>query len=92
MMPSDVLLVSGYWFFVAMGVWGIASGAIRYLLWIYPLKSVQEIFNGLFSLLWAGFIRFYLRDVFNLTFFVGSVIVFFLAQIIFSVYYTRFSD
>ena len=92
MMPSDVLLGSGYWFFVAMGVWGIASGAIRYLLWIYPLKSVQEIFNGLFSLLWAGFIRFYLRGMFSLTYFVGSVIVFFLAQIVFAVYYARFSD
>ena len=90
--PPDVLFVSGYWFFVAMGVWGIASGFIRYLLWIYPLKSVQEVFNGLFSLVWAGFIRFYLRDVFNLTYFVGSVIVFFLAQIVFAVYYSRYSD
>ena len=92
LMPPDILLVSGYWFFVAMGVWGIASGAIRYLLWIYPLKSVQEVFNGLFSLLWAGFIRFYLRGVFNLTFFMGSVIVFFLAQIVFAIYYSRYSD
>lgn len=92
MMPSTVLLISSYWFFVAMGVWGIASGVIRYLLLIYPLKSVQEVFNGLFSLLWAGFIRFYLKGMFNLTYFVGSVIVFFLAQIVFAVYYARFSD
>ena len=91
-LPPDVLLVSGYWFFVAMGVWGIASGAIRYLLWIYPLRSVQEVFNGLFSLVWAGFIRFYLRGVFNLTYLIGSVVVFFVAQIVFVVYYSRFSE
>jgi len=92
LVPPDVLLVSGYWFFVAMGVWGISSGAIRYFLWIYPLKSVQEVFNGLFSLVWAGFIRFYLMGVFNLTFLVGSVIIFFAAQIVFAFYYSRYSD
>jgi hypothetical protein len=91
-MPPNVLLVSGYWFFVAMGVWGIASGVLRYYLWVYPMKSVQEVFNGLFSLVWAGFIRFYLMNVFNLTFFAASIVMFFVAQIIFAVYYSRYSD
>lgn len=90
--PPDVLFISGYWFFVAMGVWGIASGVLRYYLWVIPLKSVQEVFNGLFSLVWAGFIRFYLMDVFNLTFFAASVVVFFVAQIIFAIYYSHYSD
>ena len=91
-LPPDVLFVSGYWFFVAMGVWGIASGVLRYYLWVIPLKSVQEVFNGLFSLVWAGFIRFYLMGVFNLTFFAASVVVFFVAQIVFAIYYSRYSD
>jgi uncharacterized RDD family membrane protein YckC len=90
--PPDVLLVSGYWFFIAMGIWGIASGALRYVLRIYPLKSVQEVFNGVYSLVLAYFIRLYLLDAFSLTYFVESIFIFFLAQILFTVYLQRFSE
>ena len=92
MVPSGVLLESGYWFFVAMGIWGIAAGVLRYVLRVYALKSVQEVFNGVFSLVWAGFIRFYINGVFNLTYLVGSFVVFFLAQILFAVYMSRFVE
>jgi hypothetical protein len=90
--PSDVLLESGYWFFIAMGIWGIAAGGLRYVLRIYPLKSVQEVFNGVYSLVLAGFIWFYFRGVFNLTYFAGSIILFFLTQILFAIYMSRYSE
>ena len=90
--PSEILLVSGYWFFIAMGIWGIAAGVLRYVLQVYALKSVQEVFNGAFSLVWAGFIRFYLMGSFNWTYLVGSFVVFFLAQILFAVYMSRYVE
>jgi uncharacterized RDD family membrane protein YckC len=90
--PPDVLLMSGYWFFVAMGVWGIASGGLRYVLRVFPLKMAQDIFNGAFSIILAFFIRFYLSGVFNFTYFAGTVIVFFAVQIVFAYYYHRYSD
>jgi hypothetical protein len=90
--PPNVILQAVYWFYMAMGIWGVASGALRYLLRIYPLKSVQEVFNGVFGLVLAVFIRFYMQGVFNLTYFVGLVIVFFIAQIVFWLFYWRYSE
>lgn len=90
--PPDVLLLAGYWFFMAMGVWGVVAGVLRYVLRVYPLKSVQEGFNGLFNLVLAVFIRFYMQGVFNLTYFLGAVIVFIVAQIIFGIFYWRYSE
>ena len=90
--PPNVLLQAAYWFFMAMGIWGIVSGVLRYVLRIYPLKSVQEVFNGVFNLVLALFLNFYMQGVFNLTYFVGTLIVFFVAQIIFGIFYWRYSD
>jgi len=90
--PPNVILQAAYWFYMAMGVWGIVAGVLRYFLRVYPLKSVQEVFNGVFGLVLAVFIRFYMQGVFNLTYFVGSVVVFFAAQIIFGVFYWRYSE
>ena len=90
--PPDVLLISFYWFFIAMGIWGIASGGLRYVLRVFPMKMVQDIFNGIFSIVLAFFIRFYLGGVFNLTYFVGTLVVFFVAQILFEYYYHRYPD
>jgi len=89
--PPTILLQAAYWFYMAMGVWGIVVGVLRYLLRVYPLKSVQEVFNGVFGLVLAVFIRFYMQGVFNLTYFVSSVVVFFVAQIIFGLFYWRYS-
>lgn len=88
--PPSVLLSSGYWFFMAMGVWGVAGGILRYILRIYPLKSVQEIFNGVFSLALGVFIRLYSNGVFNFSFFAGSIVIFFIAQLFFTLYYSRY--
>jgi uncharacterized RDD family membrane protein YckC len=90
--PPTVLLQAAYWFYMAIGIWGVASGALRYLLRVYPLKAVQEVFNGVFGLVLAVFIRFYMQGVFNLTYFIGSVIVFFIAQIVFRLFYRRYSE
>ena len=90
--PPNVILQAAYWFYMAMGVWGIVAGVLRYFFRVYPLKSVQEVFNGVFGLVLAVFIRFYMQGVFNLTYFVGSVVVFFAAQSIRGAYSQRDSD
>jgi hypothetical protein len=81
-----VLLVAFYWLFVALGVWSIVSGILRYVLRVYPLKSVQDVFNGVFNLVLAFFINYYLGGGHNLTFFIGSLIVYVMAQIVFAVF------
>jgi uncharacterized RDD family membrane protein YckC len=84
--PPVVLLVAFYWLFVALGVWSIVSGILRYVLRVYPLKSVQDVFNGVFNLVLAFFINYYLGGGHNLTFFIGSLIVYVMAQIVFAVF------
>ena len=88
--PPDVLLLSGYWFFMAMGVWGVASGILRYIFRVYPLKSVQEILNGAFSLVLGVIIRLYSNGVFNFTYFAGVIALFFVSQLFFVFYYSRY--
>jgi uncharacterized RDD family membrane protein YckC len=90
--PPNIVLEAGYWFMIAMGIWGIASGVLRYILKIYPLKAIHEVFNGVFSLVFAGFIHFYLIGSFNLTYFVAAVAGFSLTQIFFAVYYSLYME
>ncbi len=90
--PPMVLLQTAYWFLMAMGVWGIVAGVLRYVFRVFPLKSVQEVFNGIFDIVLAVFINLYIQGVFNLTYFVSSVIVYFVIQIIFGIFYWRYSE
>lgn len=90
--PPNVVLEASYWFMVTMGIWGMASGVLRYVLKIYPLKAIQEVFNGVFSLVFAVFIHFYLQGFFNLTYFIATVAGFFITQIFFVIYYSRYME
>ena len=90
--PPDIVLEAGYWFMMTMGVWGVASGVLRYILKLYPLKAVQETFNGIFGLIFAVFIRFYLNGFFKLTYSIAVVAGFFITQIFFALYYSWYME
>ena len=70
--------------------------AMSVIMWLatFPLhgKSVQDVFNGVFNLVLAFFINYYLVGGRNLTFFLGSLMVYAVAQIVFAVFYWRYPE
>jgi hypothetical protein len=92
MMPPQNLLSALYWFFMTMGFWGIVSGILRYVVKIYPIKSVQEIVNGSLGLVLGVLLRNIPYTVSGLMIFLSVMLGFFLLQLVFYLYYSRVTE
>jgi uncharacterized RDD family membrane protein YckC len=68
--PPSELATPAYWFFMAMGSWGIIKAAIRYMMNWSPHRVPQDIVGGAFDFLIA-----YLVQTYGFSFFTWRVVV-----------------
>ena len=84
--PPVNLLSSFYWFLMTMGVWGIISGIVRYVLKLRPMKAVQDIVNGAAGLGLGVLLRTVPLTMNGLMIYLSAMLVFFLLQLFFYVF------
>ncbi len=84
--PPVDLLTAFYWFLMTMGVWGIISGVVRYVLKLRPLKAVQDIVNGAAGLGLGMLLRNVPLTMDGLMIYLSAMLVFFVLQLFFFVF------
>ena len=84
--PPVNLLTAFYWFLITMGVWGIISGVVRYLLKMKPLKAVQDMVNGAAGLGLGVLLRNIPVTMDELMIYLSAILVFFVLQLFFFIF------
>ncbi len=84
--PPANLLTAFYWFLMTMGVWGIISGVVRYVLKLRPMKAVKDIVNGSAGLGLGVLLRTVPLTMNGLMIYLSALLVFFLLQLFFFVF------
>ena len=84
--PPANLMTALYWFLMTMGVWGIISGVVRYILKLRPLKAVQDIINGAVGLGLGVLLRNVPVTMDGLMIYLSAMLVFFVLQLFFFVF------
>ncbi|MBT5643113.1 hypothetical protein HOJ44_08365, partial [Candidatus Bathyarchaeota archaeon] len=81
--PPTNLLTAFYWFLMTMGVWGIISGVVRYILKLRPMKAAQDIVNGASGLGLGVLLRNVPLTIDGVMIYLSAMLVFFLLQLFF---------
>lgn len=86
--PPTILLSAFYWFLMTMGIWGIIAGIGRYLFRIHPIKSVQEIVTGCFTLVLGVVLKNIQFTKDGLMIYLSLILGFIVLQLVFYFYYS----
>lgn len=81
--PPVNLMTAFYWFLMTMGVWGMISGVVRYVLKLRPLKAVRDMVNGAAGLGLGVLLRNVPVTMDGLTIYLSAMLVFFVFQLFF---------
>jgi len=84
--PPANLMTAFYWFLMTMGVWGMISGVVRYVLKLRPFKAVRDMVNGAAGLGLGVLLRNVPVTMDGLMIYLSAMLVFFVLQLIFFVF------